>query len=187
MKRENQNDDVLKVLVSEEEIQKKVKEVGKIITNDYKGKNLVLIGILKGSISFMADLMREIDLRCTIDFMSVSSYGDGTKSSGIVKILKDLDQSIEGKDVLIIEDIVDSGHTLSYLTSILSARHPNSIKIASLLDKPSRRETDIKVDYVCFNIPDEFVMGYGLDFIQEYRNLPYIGVLKPDVYEDIIK
>ena len=186
MKRENQNDDVLKILVTEEQIKKRVAEVAELINKDYVGKNLVLIGILKGSISFMADLMRKINLPCTIDFMSVSSYGNGTKTSGVVKILKDLDQPIEGKDVLIVEDIVDSGYTLSYLTNILSARNPSSIKIASLLDKPSRRETNIKVDYVCFEIPDEFVMGYGLDFVQEYRNLPYVGVLKPDVYEDII-
>ena len=186
MKRKNHQEDVLTVLVSEEEIKAKVKELGQKIHNDYKDKNLLLISILKGSVVFMADLMRTIDLRCTIDFMSVSSYANGTQSSGVVKILKDLDHSIEGKDVLIVEDIIDSGNTLHYLKNILSARHPNSIKIATLLDKPARREADIEVEYACFNIPDEFVVGYGLDFAEEYRDLPYIGILKPDVYESIL-
>ena len=182
MKSQNPNDDVLEVLVSEEEIKQKVSEIAERIMKDYKGKNLVLIGILKGSLIFMADLMRAVDLRCTLDFMSVSSYGDGTSSSGVVKILKDLDQPIEGKDVLIIEDIIDTGYTLSYLKEILTARNPNSIKFATLLDKPSRRKADIDVDYVCFEVPDEFVVGYGIDFAQEYRNLPYIGILKPEAY-----
>ena len=182
MKSQNQQDDVLRVLVSEEDIHKKVKELGAQITRDYADKNLLLVSILKGSIVFMADLMREIDLRCTIDFMSVTSYDNGTESTGVVKILKDLDHSIEGKDVLIVEDIIDTGYTLFYLKNILNARHPNSIKIAALLDKPERRKADIDVDYSCFNIPDEYVVGYGLDFSQGYRNIPYIGILKPEAY-----
>lgn len=174
--------DILKVLLSEQEINAKVTELGKQISEDYKDKNLLLVSILKGSVVFMADLMRSIDIHARIDFMSVSSYGSGTKTSGVVKIIKDLDINLEGYDLLIVEDILDSGMTLSYLKEILSARNPKSIKICTLLDKPERRKADIKADYFGFIVPDEFVVGYGLDYDEKYRNLPYIGVLKPAVY-----
>lgn len=180
------NNDILKVILSEQEISEKVKEVGEQIKKDYQGKNLLLVSILKGSVVFMADLMRAIDLPCRIDFMSVSSYGSGTKSSGVVKIIKDLDINLAGYDLLIVEDILDSGKTLHYLTHILESRKPNSIKIATLLDKPARRDVPVVANYKCFEIPDEFVVGYGLDFDEKYRNLPYIGVLKPEVYSDLI-
>ncbi|MBR5485756.1 MAG: hypoxanthine phosphoribosyltransferase [Oscillospiraceae bacterium] len=175
--------DILKVLISEEEIAAKVNELGKRISEDYKGKNLLMVSVLKGSIVFMADLMRSIDVHARIDFMSVSSYGNSTKSSGIVKINKDLDINLEGYDLLLVEDILDSGRTLSYLIDMLKPRNPASIRIATLLDKPERRQANIKADYSCFSVPDEFVVGYGLDFGEKYRNLPYIGVLKPEVYE----
>ena len=175
--------DIEKVLFSEQQIEEIVSRLGAEISRDYQGKNLLLVGILKGSVVFMADLMREIDLPCNIDFMAVSSYGSGTKSSGVVKIIKDLDQSIEGKDLLIVEDILDSGMTLSYLSNLLRQRNVSSIRIATLLDKPERRVADVKADYFCFTVPDEFVVGYGLDFDQQYRHLPYIGVLKPEIYE----
>lgn len=180
------NNDILKVNISEEEIRAKVKEIGEQIRKDYEGKNLLMVSILKGSIVFMADLMRAIDLPCRIDFMSVSSYGSGTKSSGVVKIIKDLDINLAGYDLLIVEDILDSGKTLHYLTQILESRKPKSIRIATLLDKPARRDVPVHANYKCFDIPDEFVVGYGLDFDEKYRNLPYIGVLKPEVYSDII-
>lgn len=176
--------DILKVIVSEDELQEKIKELGKQITNDYKGKNLLLVSVLKGSVVFMADLMRAIDLKCRIDFMSVSSYGSGVKTSGTVKIIKDLDIDIRGYDLLIVEDILDSGMTLSYIKKILMDREPRSIRICTLLDKPERRQVeDIKADYKGFIIPDEFVVGYGLDYDEMYRNISYIGALKPEVYE----
>ena len=178
------NEDIEKVLYSRADIDSIVKRLGKQITEDYKGKDLLLIGILKGSVLFMADLMRNIDLPCNIDFMAVSSYGAGTKSSGVVKIIKDLDKSIEGKDLLIVEDILDSGNTLFYLKEILSARKPNSIKICTLVDKPERREADIIADYIGGSVPNEFIVGYGLDYNEYYRNLPFIGVLKESVYKD---
>ena len=174
--------DILKVLISEEEIREAVQKLGRQISEDYRGKNLLMVSVLKGSIVFMADLMRAIDCKVTIDFMSVSSYGSGVKTSGVVKILKDLDVPLEGKDLLIVEDILDSGKTLSYLVDVLSQRNPNSIRIATLLDKPERREANIHSDYFGFHVPDEFVVGYGLDYAEQYRNLPYIGVLKPQVY-----
>lgn len=174
--------DILKILVTEEEIAEKVKEIGARITEDYKGKNLVLVSVLKGSVVFMADLMRAINLPATIDFMCVSSYGSGVKTSGVVKIIKDLDTDLSGLDLLIVEDILDSGKTLSYLKNILSDRNPNSIRICTLLDKPERREAEVYADYTGFMIPDQFVVGYGLDFDEKYRNLPYIGVLKPEAY-----
>lgn len=175
--------DILKVLLTEEELARKVKEMGKQITEDYKDKNLLLVSVLKGSVVFMADLMRAIDTYCRIDFLNVSSYGSGTKTSGTVKIIKDLDIDICGYDLLIVEDILDSGMTLSYIKKILMERKPNSVKICTLLDKPERRQVpDIKADYKGFVIPDEFVVGYGLDFDETYRNLPYIGALKPEVY-----
>lgn len=174
--------DILRVLLTEEELAEKVKELGAAISADYEGKNLMMVSVLKGSVVFMADLMRAITIPCRIDFMSVSSYGSGAKTSGVVKILKDLDINLEGLDLLIIEDILDSGLTLSYIKQILIDRHPNSIRLCTLLDKPERRKADISANYKGFDIPDEFVVGYGLDYAERYRNLPYIGVLKPEVY-----
>lgn len=176
-------DDIQEILISEEEIANKIASIGKQISADYKDKNLLMVGVLKGSVVFMADLMRAIDVHARIDFMSVSSYGSGVKTSGVVKIVKDLDIPLEGYDLLLVEDILDSGMTLSYLRQMLSERKPASIKIATLLDKPERRMVDIKPDYVCFAVPDEFVVGYGLDYDERYRNLPFVGVLKPEVYE----
>ena len=175
--------DILKTLVSEEELREKVAELGRQISHDYEGKSLLLVSVLKGSVVFMADLMRAITIPARIDFMSVSSYGSGAKSRGVVKIVKDLDIPLEGYDLLIVEDILDSGNTLSYLKEILSSRGPKSIRICTLLDKPERRTADIAADYVGFAVPDEFVVGYGLDYDEKYRNLPFIGVLKPEVYE----
>lgn len=176
------HNDVLKILLTEEKIDHIVKELGKRISKDYKGKNLVLVSILKGSVVFMADLMRAIDIPCTIDFMVVSSYGNGTESSGVVKIIKDLDTDLSGKDLLIVEDILDTGRTLSSLRKILEMRNPSSIKICTFLDKPDRRLSDIKADYVGARIPDAFVVGYGLDYDEIYRNIPYVGILKPEIY-----
>ena len=176
--------DIDRVLISEDELSKIVKELGAKITEDYKDKNLLLISILKGSVTFMADLMREINIPCNIDFMAVSSYGSGTKSSGVVKIIKDLDSSIEGKDLLIVEDILDSGRTLNYIKEILLARNPKSIRICTLFDKPERRDVDLYADYIGSKVPNEFIVGYGLDYNEYYRNLPYIGVLKESVYSE---
>ena len=170
----------VKVLVPEEDVAKRIKELGEQISKDYAGKQVHLICVLKGGVFFMCELAKRITVPVSMDFMSVSSYGDGTKSSGVVKIAKDLDETLEGKNVLIVEDIIDSGRTLSYLIDILKGRNPNSIHLCTLLDKPERRVTDVKVDYVAFNIPDEFVVGYGLDYAQKYRNLPYIGVVEVD-------
>ena len=175
-------DDVKKVLLSEEELHAKVAEMGAQVTQDYEGKNLLLVTVLKGAVIFLADLMREIKQPAEIDFMVVSSYGSGVKSSGVVKIVKDLDINLEGKDILIVEDILDSGMTLDYIKNILQDRNPASIRICTLLDKPARRKVDLQADYVGFTIPDEFVIGYGLDYDEKYRNLPYVGVLKPEVY-----
>ncbi|SNX54290.1 hypoxanthine phosphoribosyltransferase [Thermoanaerobacterium sp. RBIITD] len=179
---ENLEKDIDEVLITEKQLKEKTAEMGKEITKDYEGKNLMLIGVLKGAVTFMADLSRCIDLPLSIDYMAVSSYGSSTRSSGIVKIIKDLDISIEGKDVLIVEDIIDSGLTLAYLRKTLLGRKPNSLRICTILDKPERRETDVKVDYTGFKIPDKFVVGYGLDYDEKYRNLPFIGVLKPELY-----
>ena len=176
--------DIDRVLISEEELSKIVKELGAKITEDYKDKNLLLISILKGAVTFMADLMREINVPCNIDFMAVSSYGSGTKSSGVVKIIKDLDSSIEGKDLLIVEDILDSGRTLNYIKEILLARNPKSIRICTLFDKPERRDVNLYADYIGSKVPNEFIVGYGLDYNEYYRNLPYIGVLKESVYSE---
>ena len=176
------HDDIREILLSEEEIAEIVRNMGRQISEDYKGKNLFLVSVLKGSLLFMADLMRQITIPCTIDFLAVSSYGKGTASSGEVRILKDLDASLEGKDLLIVEDILDSGVTLSYLLKNLSARNPASIRLCTLLDKPERRRVDIHADYVGASVPDEFIVGYGLDYAEVYRNLPYVGVLKPEVY-----
>lgn len=175
-------EDILKILITEQEIAARVQELGARISEDYRDKNLLLISVLKGSVAFMADLMRAIDVNARIDFMSVSSYGAGTRSSGVVKIVKDLDMPIAGFDVLIVEDILDSGMTLSYISELLQARDPASIRICTLLDKPERRKADIAADYIGFEVPDEFVVGYGLDFDEKYRNLPYVGILKPEVY-----
>lgn len=178
----NMEDDIERILISEKDIKKAVKKMGKAISKDYADKNLMLVAVLKGSVMIMADLMRAITIPVNIDFMSVSSYGGGTKTSGVVKIIKDLDHDLSGKDVLIVEDILDSGLTLSYLTNVLRQRNVSSIRIATLLDKPERRIADITPDYCCFTVPDEFVVGYGLDYDQKYRNLPYVGILKPEVY-----
>lgn len=170
--------DKVKVMISEEEVDKKVRELAEQINRDYAGKELKLICILKGSVFFTCELAKRITVPVTLDFMSVSSYGNATVSSGRVKIVKDLDESIEGENVLVIEDIIDSGNTLRYLLDLLGSRNPESIKLCTLLDKPDRRVTDVHVDYVGFTIPDKFVVGYGLDYEQHYRNLPYIGVVE---------
>lgn len=175
-------EDIKEVLLSKEELEKIVSNLGKRISEDYKDKNLMLVSVLKGSVVFMADLMRSITVPCEIDFMAVSSYGKGTKTSGNVKIIKDLDASVEDMDLLIVEDILDSGRTLSYLSELLKQRNAKSIKICTLLDKPDRREANIKADYFGAVIPDAFVVGYGLDYAERYRNLPYVGILKPSVY-----
>ena len=175
--------EIEKVLFSEEQLKSAVEKIAGEINRDYEGKEPVLIGILKGSVVFMADLMRRISVDCTTDFMSVSSYGGGTETSGSVRIRKDLDRSITGKDVIVIEDILDSGTTLSHLLEILEVRRPNSLKLCVLLDKPERRVTPVKYDYVGLTVPDEFIVGYGLDYDEKYRNLPYIGVLNREVYE----
>ena len=179
---DNMKEDVLRVLLSEDEIREKVRELGGKITADYKNSNLMLVTVLKGAVVFLADLMRQIDVPAEIDFMVVSSYGSGVKSSGVVKIVKDLDVPLAGKDILIVEDILDSGLTLSYIKELLESRGPRSIRIATLLDKPSRRKVDLQADYIGFSVPDEFVIGYGLDYDEKYRNLPYIGILQPEVY-----
>lgn len=175
--------DLEKILLPEEELKARVRQLGEAISRDYAGREPVLVAILRGSYVFMADLSRSLDILCRVDFMSVSSYGAGTTSSGQVNIVKDLSDSIEGRDVLVVEDILDTGNTLHYLFQVLQARHPASLKLAVLLDKPSRRTKPISADYVGFTVPDEFVVGYGLDYNEHYRNLPYIGVLKPEVYQ----
>ena len=173
--------DVKSILVSEQELKQICKRLGEQITRDYEGKNLLVVSVLKGSVMFMADLLREIKCHCQIDFLSVSSYS-GTKTTGVVKFKKDLDIDPDGMDILIVEDILDSGVTLSYLSGVLMGRNANSIKICTLLDKPVNRRADIKADYVGKTIPDEFVIGYGLDYDEKYRNLPYVGILDPSVY-----
>ncbi|MBE6054303.1 MAG: hypoxanthine phosphoribosyltransferase [Clostridium sartagoforme] len=175
--------DIKKVLLTEEQIVNRVKEIGKSISEDYKGKDLLVVGILKGSVMFASELIKNISIPCEIDFMAVSSYGSSTETSGVVRILKDLDHGIEGKDIIIVEDIIDSGVTLDYLLKYLNARKANSIEIVTLLTKPSRRMVDINVKYCGFEVPDEFLVGYGLDFNERYRNLPYVGILKEEVYK----
>ncbi|NLY77906.1 MAG: hypoxanthine phosphoribosyltransferase [Tissierellia bacterium] len=176
-------EDVVKeILVTEEEIRQKVKELGQRITKDYQGKNLMLVGILKGAVMFLSDLAKNIKIPVLIDFMAVSSYGHSSESTGIVRIIKDLESSIEDKDILIVEDIIDTGLTLSYLTDNLKKRRAKSVKIVTLLDKPERRKVEVPVDYVGFVIPDEFVIGYGIDYAERYRNLPYVASLKEEVY-----
>jgi hypoxanthine phosphoribosyltransferase len=177
------HDDIEKVLISEEQLQAKVNELGAQISRDYEGKNLLLVSILKGSVVFMADLMRAITIPCSIDFMVVSSYGGAnTMTTGLVKIVKDLDADLSGRDVLIVEDILDTGVTLSKLVPMLKMRNPNSVKICTILNKPTRRKANIQPDYEGYDVPDEFVVGYGLDFDEKYRNLRYVGALKPEVY-----
>lgn len=168
----------VRVLLTEQEVDAKIQEIGEQISKDYAGQQVHLVCVLKGGSFFMCELAKRISVPVSIDFMSVSSYGSETKSSGVVKIVKDLDESLEGKNVIVIEDIVDSGRTLSYLLEILKGRGPASLRLCTLLDKPERRVIDVKVDYTGFNIPDEFVVGYGLDYDQRYRNLPYIGVVE---------
>jgi hypoxanthine phosphoribosyltransferase len=176
-------EDIEGILLTEEQIHQRVGEMGKAISGDFVGKEVIFIGVLKGCFIFMADLMRCVTIPCMMDFMAVSSYGSGTVSTGAVKINKDLNEDIEGKHVIFVEDILDSGVTLSYLKKYLMVRKPASIHIATLLDKPSRRKADIKADYCGFQVPDSFVVGYGLDYAEKYRNLPYIGILKPAIYE----
>lgn len=175
--------DIARVLLSEVQIADKIKELGEKLTEDYKGKELLVVGILKGSNVFMSDLIRQINIPLKIDFMMVSSYGNATESTGVVKIMKDIEQSIGDKHVLIVEDMIDSGLTLKYLTEMLETRKPASIKLCTLLDKPARRQERVHVDYVGYEMPDEFLVGYGIDYAENYRNLPYIGILKPEVYE----
>lgn len=172
--------DIKNVLYSEEEISQIVEKLGAQISEDYKDRNLLMVSVLKGSVVFMSDLMRAVKIPCEIDFMAVSSYGNKTKSNGTVRILKDLDRDISGYDVLLVEDILDSGKTLNYLMDVLYARNPASIRICTLFDKPERREVDIFADYKGLLVPDEFIVGYGLDFAEKYRNLPFIGVLKDE-------
>lgn len=176
--------DIEKILYKKEQILARATELGKKISEDYQGKKLILVGILKGASIFMADVLKEITIPCQIDFMAVSSYHGGTKSSGEVKLIKDLDTPIEGFDVLLVEDILDTGRTLNYIVNLLKNRKPSSINICTMLDKPSKRVVDISAKYIGFEIPDEFVLGYGLDYKEEYRNLPFIGVLKPSVYSN---
>ena len=171
-------EDKLRVLLTEEEVNEKIKKIVEQISKDYEGKQIHLICILKGGVFFTCELAKRLTIPVSLDFMSVSSYGSGTKSSGVVKIIKDLDEPLEGKNVIIVEDIIDSGRTLAYLIEVLKQRNPASIRLCTLLDKPERRVKDVKVDYVGFNIPDEFVVGYGLDYAQRYRNLPFIGVVE---------
>ncbi|WP_227397278.1 hypoxanthine phosphoribosyltransferase [Jeotgalibacillus aurantiacus] len=176
------NKDIEKVLYTEEQLQDKIKELGAELTEEYQDKYPLAIGVLKGAMPFMADLIKRMDVYLEMDFMDVSSYGNSTVSSGEVKIIKDLNTKVEGRDILILEDIIDSGLTLHYLVDLFKYRKAKSIKIVTLLDKPSGRKADIKADYVGFIVPDEFVVGYGLDYAERYRNLPYIGVLKPEIY-----
>ncbi len=177
------HNEIERILFNEQEIAAKVTELAAKITKDYQGKSPLLISVLKGSFIFMADLVREIDLLCEMDFMAVSSYGKKSVTTGAVRIVKDLDRDIEGKDVIVVEDILDSGITLSYIMNLMKANKPTSISLCTLLDKPDRRQVPVDVQYTGFRIPDEFVVGYGLDYAERYRNLPYIGVLKRAVYE----
>ena len=172
---------VVDVLIEEDALQRRIAELGEEISADYAGRDLLLVGVLKGAVFFMADLMRGLTIPCEIDFMAISSYGEGTDSSGVVRILKDLDINIDGRDVLVVEDIIDSGLTLSYLMRNLEAREPATLEICALLTKPERREIDVPVRWVGFEIPNKFVIGYGLDFAERYRNLPYVGVLSDDL------
>jgi hypoxanthine phosphoribosyltransferase len=177
------HNDVQEILFNEETVNEKIRQIGAEIARDYEGQDLLVIGILKGAVMFMSDLVKRIDYPVEFDFMAVSSYGKSSESSGVVRIIKDLDKSIEGRHVLIVEDIIDTGLTLSYLKTLLEGRKAASVKVVALLDKPERRKADIKVDYLGFTVPDHFIVGYGLDYAEKYRNLPYVGVLKPEVYQ----
>ena len=174
--------DIKKILISHDEIVTAARELGQKLTKDYQGKNPILVGILKGSVPFMAELIKHIDTHIELDFMLVSSYHGGTSSTGVINIIKDMDQDIKGRDILFVEDIIDTGKTLKSLIELFEGRQPASVKIATLLDKPEGRLVEIEADYTCFTIPNEFVVGYGLDYDENYRNLPYIGVLKEEVY-----
>lgn len=176
------NNHIKKVLIDEKDLQAKINELGEKITKDYQGKDLLVVCVLKGAVMFATDLIKRVNLPLEIDFMAVSSYGNATKSSGVVRILKDLEKEIQHRDILIVEDIIDSGLTLSYLVENLKQRNPNSVSICTLLDKPERRQAELEVQYKGFTVPDEFVVGYGLDYAEKYRNLPYIGVLKEEIY-----
>lgn len=176
--------DLTKVLISREEIDDAIKNLSKQLEQDYQGKDLVCVCILKGAVVFFADLIRALDLPLTTDYMAISSYGSSTKTSGVVRILKDLDHDVLNKDVLVVEDIVDSGLTLAYIQDVMAQRGAKSVKLVTLLDKPERRRNNLKVDYACFRIPNEFVVGYGLDYAERYRNLPDVGVLDPSIYQD---
>ena len=174
--------DIESVLLTEEQIQRRIAELGAQISADYAGKELHLIGVLRGAVMFLADLMRNLTIPCSCDFIAIASYGMDTKSSGVVRILKDLDDSIQGKHVLIVEDIVDTGLTLNYILNLIRSRNPASVRVCALLDKPERRIVPVEIHYLGFTIPNRFVVGYGLDYAQKYRNLPYIGVLRPEIY-----
>lgn len=176
------NNDVMKVLLTGEEIEKRVREIAAEITRDYRGESVLMVGILRGAVVFFSELVKRVDLDLRFDFMVVSSYGSGTDSSGEIRIIKDLSQPIEGMNVIIVEDIIDTGYTLKNLKKLLTTRNPKSLKICSLLDKPSRRKVELEGDYIGFKVPDEFVVGYGLDYNEKYRNLPDICVLKPEIY-----
>ncbi|MGH2449668.1 MAG: hypoxanthine phosphoribosyltransferase [Candidatus Limnocylindria bacterium] len=175
-------DDVAEILVTEDALARRIAELGTAVARDYAGKDLVLVSILKGALPFLADLMRRVQIPLSLDFLEVSSYGDATESSGVVRILKDLAHPIEGRDVLVVEDILDTGRTLRYVMEHLHAQRPASVRLCVLLDKPSRRVVPVEIDYVGFQIPDRFVVGYGLDYAERYRNLPFVGVLRPEVY-----
>jgi hypoxanthine phosphoribosyltransferase len=175
-------DDIAEVLIDEASLAKRVREMGAQIADDYRGKDLVLVSILKGALPFLADLMRQVQIPLALDFLEVSSYGSGTETSGVVRILKDLAKSIEARDVLVVEDILDTGHTLNFVVEHLRSQRPASVRLCTLLDKPARRVVPVAIDYRGFEIPDKFVVGYGLDYAEKYRNLPFIGVLKPEVY-----
>ncbi len=176
------HNDIQEILYTEEQIQDKIRELGEKISSEYAGRNPLVICVLKGAYMFMADLTKRITIPIEVDFMAISSYGQSTKSSGVVKILKDLDVPVEGRDVIIAEDIVDSGLTLSYLVDVLERRNAKSVSVVALFDKPAGRKVDLQADFVGFTLPDAFVVGYGLDYAEKYRNLPYIGILKPEVY-----
>lgn len=179
----NMDDNIKEVLISEKEIREATIKMGKVLSDEYRDKNPLIVGILKGALPFMADLIKEMDIFLEYDMMDVSSYGTATTSSGEVKIIKDLDASLDGRHVIIVEDIIDTGRTLKYLQDIFKRRNAASVKLVTLLDKPSGRVTDLEVDWRCFEIPDAFVVGYGLDYFENYRNLPYVGVLKEEVYD----
>lgn len=183
----NMHNDIEEILFREEQLRQRIAELGEQIAHDYRGKSLLLLGTLKGAVPFIADLARAIPLPLELDYMAISSYGDSTHSSGVVRIMKDLEGPVDHKHILVVEDIIDSGLTLSYLVDLLKRRNPLSLRLCALLDKERTRVKEVQVDYLGFRIPDRFVVGYGLDYAQRYRNLPYIGILKPSVYSDVVK